>query len=106
MVEAGREPRLALEAGAEVGVLRQLVGQQLEGHLAAELPLLGEVDDAHAAAAEDPFDVIRPEVGAEARVRTRRGHGAMYVAIFRKKSYSAFESPCSLTARTMIASST
>ena len=37
VVEAGGEPRLALEAGPEVGVLRQLVGQQLQGHLAPQL---------------------------------------------------------------------
>jgi hypothetical protein len=51
MVDGRRESRLALEAGPEVGVLGQLVGQQLEGHLAPELALLGEVDDPHPTAA-------------------------------------------------------
>ncbi len=75
MVDRRRQARLALEARPEVGVLRQLVGEELEGDLATELPLLREVDDAHAAAAQDPLDAIRPEVGAEARVGTGGGHG-------------------------------
>ena len=89
VVDRGREVRLALEARPEVGVLRQLVGQQLEGHLAAQLALLGEVDDAHAAAAQDPLDAIRPEVGAEARVGPGGGHREMVPAFASHQSNSA-----------------
>ena len=63
--------------------MRQVVGQQLERHLAAQLALLGEVDDAHAAPAEDPLDAVGAEVGAQARVGTGSGHGvAPNVAAF------------------------
>ncbi len=89
VVDRGREVRLAVEAGPEVGVLRQLVGQQLEGHLAAQLALLGEVDDTHATAAQDPLDAIRPEVGAQARVGTAGGHREMVPAFASHQSNSA-----------------
>ena len=66
VVDRGRQLRLAQEAGAERLVVCVFGGEQLEGHLAPELALLGEVDDAHAAAPQDALDAIRPEVGAEA----------------------------------------
>jgi hypothetical protein len=43
---------LALEALEGGLVLRHLGGQELEGHVAAELRVLGLVDDPHAPAAE------------------------------------------------------
>ena len=105
VVDRGREVGLAVEPRAEVGVVGQLVGQQLERHLAPQFALLGEVDDAHAAAAEDPLDAVRPEVGAEARVGTRRGHGATNRAVFDHQSYSAALSPSSRVAQAKIGGS-
>ena len=81
MVDGGGDPRLTLEAGPEVGVAGQLVRQQLEGHVAPELALLGKVHDAHATATEHPLDAIRAEISAQAGVRTRRCHGAMKRAV-------------------------
>ena len=57
VVELRRRPRLAAEAGQRLEVLRDLPGQDLQGHAAAEGDLLGLVDHAHAAPAdlaEDP----------------------------------------------------
>jgi hypothetical protein len=52
-------------------------GGDLEGDLASQAGLLGEVDDAHPAAPDDGLDAIRAEVGADPGVGTLRGHGAM-----------------------------
>ena len=49
---------LALEPLERLVVARELLGQELEGHLTAELQVLGLVDDAHAAAAELREDPI------------------------------------------------
>jgi hypothetical protein len=49
---------LALEALERRRVLRQLDRQELERHAAAELRVLGLVDDTHAAAAELPGDLV------------------------------------------------
>ena len=52
MRQPGRRPRLQEEALERRRVARQVVGQRLDGHRAAEQGVLGLVDDAHAAPAE------------------------------------------------------
>jgi hypothetical protein len=66
MVERGGELRLGEEAIAEALVLRELGRDQLERHLAVQSQILGEVDDAHAAPAEEGLDQVAGELGADA----------------------------------------
>jgi hypothetical protein len=53
--------RLALEAGAELGVRRELRRQQLDGDLAVELRVARAVDLAHAAGAERSGHLVAAE---------------------------------------------
>ena len=73
MVERGGELRLAQEALSEAPVLGQLRCEQLEGDLAVERKVVGPVDDAHPAAAEQRLDPVAEELRADARV-CRGGH--------------------------------
>ena len=68
MVDRRSQPRLAMEALAEALVLRQLRSKQLEGDLALEREILGEVDDAHAAPADDRVEAVAGELPPEQRV--------------------------------------
>jgi hypothetical protein len=52
VVEGGEELGLALEAPEALGVLRDLRGEELDRHRAAELRVLGPEDLAHAAGAD------------------------------------------------------
>ena len=58
VVERGGDPRLAQEALAEALVLGELGRDHLERDLAPETLLLGAVDRAHAAAADERLDVV------------------------------------------------
>ena len=49
---------LALEAGLELGVVRDLGDHDLEGHVAVEDGVVGEVDLAHGALAEGADDLV------------------------------------------------
>jgi hypothetical protein len=51
MVQGGGGPGLALEAFNGGAVARELVRQDLDGDAPSESDVLGEIDDAHAAAA-------------------------------------------------------
>ena len=73
MVDGGRHLRLAQEAGSSLGVFVELWRHDLERHLAPQARLLGEVHDTHAASSDHGLDAVRPQVGAEAGIRTRRG---------------------------------
>ncbi len=69
VVEGGGGPGLPLKALEHRGVRGQLRGQELEGYVAAELRVLGLVDDPHASAAElggDP--VVRHRLADHGRV--------------------------------------
>ena len=70
--EPGGGQRLAAEADAEIGVLRQSLRKELDGHDAVELAVVGDVDLAHAAAAHEAWSVIaiREDAGG-ARHRPR-----------------------------------
>jgi hypothetical protein len=58
VVEGGQDPGLALESSQSVGVGGEGVGQDLDGHLAAELGVLRPPHLAHAALAELVDDSI------------------------------------------------
>ena len=58
MVESGGGLGFALEAAESLRVSGDLVGQELQGDEAAELNVLGLVDDTHAAAAEFLDDAV------------------------------------------------
>src|SRR5579862_1790594 len=49
MIQRGGGLRFALEAGERLGVPREFVGKELEGHEATEAGVLGLVDHAHSA---------------------------------------------------------
>ncbi len=87
-----RRPHLVEQELQRGGVGRQLVGQELQRHRLAELEIVGPVDLAHAAAAEQADDPVapgdhrarkeapvlvgvRPRSGRHAGRRTRRGTG-------------------------------
>ena len=71
MIERRRRPRLALEAVDGRLVARDALGQELQRDFAAELEVLGLVDDAHPAAAELGLNPIVADDGA----RRQRQHG-------------------------------
>ena len=61
VVQRRQHPGLALEAGEAFRVFGEALGQDLDGHLAAELAVGGAIDDAHAAGAELLFDAVVAE---------------------------------------------
>ena len=68
MVDRRGQLRLAQEAVAERLVLGEAGSQQLERNLPLEPQILGQVDDAHAAPAQQRLDPIAGELGADPRV--------------------------------------
>ena len=64
MVQGRDGPRLALEAGQAIGVLGDLVGEDLDRDLAAQAGVAGAVDLPHAAGPEEVDDLVRPESGS------------------------------------------
>jgi len=56
--------RLTLEARTSLGVVANVIGQDLERHLTLESCVLGAVDLTHPALAEQIMDLVRPEAGA------------------------------------------
>ena len=77
MLDGSSHLRLADEALAGCLIVHEVRGEHLEGNLATEVGLGGEIDDTHPAAPDDSFDPIRAEVGAAPGVGTLGGHGAM-----------------------------
>ena len=68
VVDRRRQPRLRQEALPEDLVLGDLGSDQLQRHLPAEMGVLGEIHDAHAAAPEQGLDAVTAELGAEAGI--------------------------------------
>ena len=70
VVHLGCPPRLALEALAEIGVLAQGRGEELQSDFATEAEVLGEIHHAHAAAPEQRLEPVagdgRSDPGARA----------------------------------------
>ncbi len=85
MVEGGCGLGLAAEADLVGGARGAPVMEELDRHLAAQLDVLGEIDDAHAAAAERPEQPVMrrsagprqaPRPAAARRAPGRRARGA------------------------------
>ena len=72
MVEAGEDLGLPLEPGEPVRIVREGVGQDLQGDLAVEQGVGGLPDLAHAALTNEGGNVIVPEAGASGQ-----GHGGV-----------------------------
>ena len=68
MVDRRGQLRLAQETLAEGPVLGQAGGEHLERHLPLQAQVLGQVDDAHAALAEQRFDPVSGELRSDPRV--------------------------------------
>ena len=66
VVDGRRNVRLTHEPLPELLIPGQLGGEDLERHLSPQAKLLGHVDDAHAAAAENGFDPKSRDFGADA----------------------------------------
>ena len=58
VLQAGQGAGLALEAGFALGIAAQFGGQDLEGHVAAQLGVAGAEDLAHAALADAVLDLV------------------------------------------------
>jgi hypothetical protein len=65
VVERSGELRLSQESPAEPLVFRKLRREELQRNLSIQPGVVGEVHDAHAAAAEHAFDAVARELGAD-----------------------------------------
>ena len=72
MIQGRRGLGFALKAAECLWVFGYLFGQKLEGHEAAELHILGLVDDTHSATTEFFDDAVVRDCGADERIRA--GH--------------------------------
>ena len=62
--EGGDGTRFALEASEDLVIVREVVGEDLDGDVAAEAAVARAVDLAHSAGAEGGEDLVRTEAGA------------------------------------------
>ena len=63
VVERRQDPRLPFEAGEALGIVRDLLQQQLDRDLSPESRVAGAKDLSHAAHAECGDDFVLPELG-------------------------------------------
>ena len=80
VVESARDLGFAHEALDDLGLVHQLIGQKLDGDLAPERCVFAFIDRTHAAATEQPDDLVFSKGFADARVDRvaigrRRGWG-------------------------------
>jgi len=68
MIQRGECLGLALEAGEPLGILRERLGQDLDGHLAAEMCVRGAVHLPHPADANLRGHFVRAEASAWGRL--------------------------------------
>src|SRR5438876_10587361 len=73
MVDGRGQPRLPNEALSKPLVLRQLGGEDLERRPPPQAQLLGEVDDAHASAADQPLDAVAGDLAPDPGVLAHAG---------------------------------
>ncbi len=75
VIQGRRRPRLALEPLQRLGVVLHVRGQELEGHAAAELRVLGLVNDTHPTTSEPADDGVvldgLPDVRVHVTTRLR-----------------------------------
>ena len=67
-LEAGGQPGLAEEPVGDAGRLREVGGQELDGHIEVEVAVAPPVDDAHAPLA-DPQEELAPANIGQSQVR-------------------------------------
>ncbi len=67
VVERGQEPGLALEAGQAVGIARDLLGQDLDGHVPVQRGVAGQVHHPHPAAAHLAPDLVDADLSGKHR---------------------------------------
>ena len=84
VVQPRRRLRLAAEPLQRLGVVRDLVRQDLQRHPAAQADLLGLVDDPHAAPADLPEDPVVAQPLRPARDRIPRGRRRVAVVVDRE----------------------
>jgi hypothetical protein len=77
VVERGRELRLGQQPLAEALVLGEARREQLERHLPLQPPILGELDDPHAAATEHVLDPVAQKLGTNGQISPRRQFAAL-----------------------------
>ena len=68
MVDRGRELGLAQEALAETLVPGEIGGEQLQGDLALEAQILGQVDVAHPTPTEQGLDPVAGQLSTDAGI--------------------------------------
>ncbi len=61
MVQRGEHPRLAIEAGASLGIVEPDAREDLDGHITIEAAVAGAIDLAHAAFAKQGVNGERSE---------------------------------------------
>ena len=61
MVERGDGAGLLLEAGAAAGIARDIGGENLDGHIAAQTRIAGPVNLSHGAGAQTGDNLVRAE---------------------------------------------
>ena len=83
VVQPRRGPRLPLEPQHLLRVGQRRIGEDLQGHAAAERLLLGLVDDAHAAAADLAEDAVVAQLLQRRGVAVGAPVGQFPVADFR-----------------------
>jgi hypothetical protein len=64
MIERGEQRGLAAEAGEAVGVARELLGEDFEGHVALQLGIVAVIDLAHTAFADEAPDFVLAQHGS------------------------------------------
>ena len=74
VVDRRGQPRLAQEPLAEAHVLGQLRREDLQRDVAVEREVVGAVDDAHPAAAEQRLQPVAGQLRAETRIHAHRAH--------------------------------
>src|SRR3990172_3155604 len=72
MIERGQHFGFALEAGQSFGIAGKLLGQDLDGYVAAELGVMGLIDVAHATGADVAGDFVGSEFCAGTEHYSRR----------------------------------
>lgn len=77
MVQRCQHLRLALKPSEAVGISREGIRKNLDGHVAVEPRVAGAIDLVHAAGAERRENFVRAEARAGSQARTQRAPSTM-----------------------------